>query len=199
MSNIMSDIKLDPCPDLGPELGPLINTYAKHQTYIIHMNGSKPYVVYVTPRTKTYTIVKTVFENKIFKESDKKLTGKYIHFWNGYLPPNSYKYKYNELVGSNLLFQIDDSEYIFVGSVVKAIKYPHQIVKFYSLMGNSDCPYSYGVDYIGNLLMFEYNKMMDRTLVKYDKKIYSGFDPFAEYFAQEKKHAKPIKTKQLKI
>lgn len=195
----MSNVNLNPSPDLGPELGPLVNTHAKHQIYAIHMNGAIPYIVYITPKTKTYTIVKTEFEEKTFVETDKKLTGKYINFWNGYLPPNSFKYKYNELVGSNLLFQIDDTEYIFVGSVVKTVKYTHQIVKFYFLMGNSDCPYSYGVDYIGNLVMFEYNKTMDRTLVKYDKKIYSGFDPFKEYFAQEKKHTKSIKVKVLKL
>lgn len=195
----MSDVKLAPSPDLGPELGPLVNTHAKPQIYAIHMNGAIPYIVYITPRTKTYTIVKTEFEEKTFAETDKKLTGKYINFWNGYLPPNSFKYKYNECVGSNLLFQTDENEYVFVGSVVKNVKYPNQIVKFYSLMSNNDSPYSYGVDYVGNLVMFEYSKMMDRTLIKYDKKIYSGFDPFKEYFAQEKKHAKPIKAKVLKI
>lgn len=147
----------------------LVAPIKKYQT---HWNGARPNLVVVA--ANTLIILKNNGDNK-FDELVLKID-KYTKLFIG-TNTNKFDGYYSEkFIGNSILIEIKPKEYIFIGKDVYKFITETPIIKYYSIMGNSDIPYPFAISQDKIYLMIEnmcfdvghWNKIRDPYLVYYD-------------------------------
>ena len=105
----------------------------KGKKYYIHNNGGRPYKVIITSK-EAY-----IYEC-VYTEDDKcnydKLVKKYIII-NKYIG----KHPKNKYIGNSIILQLSKNKYVYIGHKVYEFSINDTIIKYYSIVGNSDVPY----------------------------------------------------------
>ncbi len=128
--------------------------------YATHDNGGRPFRVDINPRTKLAHVSRNPHGSNL-----ESFDIPYMKVWVGESPKNgmtSFSGGYGpEFKGNSILFQIKSSKnnyfrYVFVGERIFEFQTKDEVVKFSSPVGNSDVPYPFAVDKLGNrYLMIE--------------------------------------------
>ena len=109
----------------------------KGKKYYIHNNGGRPYKVIITSK-EAY-----IYEC-VYTEDDKcnydKLVKKYIII-NKYIG----KHPKNKYIGNSIILQLSKNKYVYIGHKVYEFSINDTIIKYYSIVGNSDVPYPLAV------------------------------------------------------
>lgn len=147
--------------------------------YNIIDNGGEPYKVIITEK-KIYIFTKYLKINKLIK-----IIKNYNEIFIG---ENKIKYSdYTEnFVGSSILVELNNNNYIFIGMEIYKFKTKEKINKFYSIMGNSMVPYPYGKTDKYIYLMIE-NVYLERN--------FTNIHPYLYYYNHDKKYNNIISHK----
>ncbi len=156
------------------------------ENYFIHNNGGRPFNVFPTKTSSgkyevsiykrgdlieekwTYTelAIPPILAEKVFIGESPK--NEMTEFSGGYGP---------EFKGNSILLQIskDKKEYVFIGQDIFSFQSLFEIVDFVSPVGNSDVPYPYAVDTVGN-----YYLLIEDVVLK----VPDGKDPYRYYYVK---------------
>lgn len=109
------------------------------KSYDIHNNGFVPFIVNVSPKTKTIK----VFENKLNKKIVLDIKYKNIFIGDNLLNDSKYKKKGKGSEGNSILVEVSKHNYIYIGSEIYSFETNEDIKSYYSPIGNADVPYPY--------------------------------------------------------
>jgi hypothetical protein len=189
--------------------------FAKGTKYFTHWNGDRPYMVIINKNKKDLTIYSQNEEYEPDK-SDGELIGaerSYEYWFN----PNKYKFykeyknlkkiwigndpvttkiykkpneKYNfTTLGNSILAQITNNKYLSICRDIQEFTIPKDdnIIKYHSVVGNSDCPYPIAVGKINAYFMLD----MEYIPLNMFPKNLNFFDEYHRFY-EMKKGKKPF-------
>lgn len=109
-------------------------------TYLTHDNGGRPYIVVLSPRTKTASVF--VAHLPVPYTDGKGQLVIDTPYLKAFVGKGN---RTEEELGNSILLQIDEHSYMFVGSTIYTFQVPEDetIKQFYSPVGNNDVPYPY--------------------------------------------------------
>ena len=167
-----------------------ITSKEKEQTsYLIHNNGGRPYIVYITPNTITTFFREYQSNTGTYKEEKKVLDTTYKRVFIGDNLASLPKYsKKGESRGNTILIHKNDNHYIFIGHIIYSFDIPldDEIIEYYSPIGNSDVPYSYAVTNKETYFMLDKAKLPNE-LIDFKK------DPYGQFYGHHLKDKKEKK------
>jgi hypothetical protein len=149
----------------------------KNIEYLIHDNGGRPFRVVIDANlVKIYKQID--HDDKIIYSSEPVLVFEPKKTFIGKSPINEWT-KFSggygkEFDGNTILLQIDDDEYIYIGSEIFSFDTKSEIVDYVSIVGNNDVPYPYAVDKNGNIylitedVILKNNEETTKNMAKYD-------------------------------
>lgn len=143
--------------------------------YYIHWNGDRPYTVLVT-------LSSIIIFKKDNNDKYTKLVTKIDKYKNIFIGNNTQKfggYYKQKFTGSSILIETKIKEYIFIGKDIYKFTTTSPITHFYSIMGNSDVPYSFALS--DKVYLFIENIFFRRE--DWDDKT----DPYNFYYESRKK------------
>jgi hypothetical protein len=159
----------------------LHGTISKYKT---HGNGENPFYVIITDK-----IIYILKKSTILEEDWEKcmIISKYI---NVFIGKNIKKYSpwpsYGTFPGNSILIEIKPLNYIFIGYMIASFTTLEPIIKYISIMGNSDVTYPFAITKNYMYMMLDF---------MYIKRIKGDPDPYSYLFGQKSKEIpKPKKT-----
>lgn len=192
-----------------PEYDKIRNLTKGWKSYFIHHNGGRPYLVYVDPssqKIRVYSIPSNVF---IHDESDHDSANKWMYtnpvyqasvsrVWIGKSPKNKMT-QYSggfgrRFLGNSILIKTKKAkEYIFIGEKIYRFLTPNHIEHYVSPVGNSDVPYPFAIDHLGNAYL-----MIEKVILP--AKSFDLENPYSTYYQNNKKLSKKMNhVKQIHI
>jgi hypothetical protein len=183
--------------------------YKKHKGwkhYLIHDNGGRPFLVYVSPKKKIVDIYKIDYKRKKFNVEEYGKIYTYTIFVKSFrykkifigkslknkMTKDSGEYgsKYN---GNTILLEISKHKYIYIGEIIGSFKTKQNIIKYYSHVGNNNVPYPYAIDKDGRYYLIINNVI----LLKMDKKYKN--DPYEYYYGDKIKNKRDYNRKYKRL
>jgi len=117
-------------------------------TYEIHDNGGRPFIVHVYPDHVEVYKQKYVnsYELQYYVPDKKVLDTTYQRIWIGDNVKEFPRYPAKGIhPGNSILLQVTNHKYIFIGWSVYSFEIEDEIHTYSSYIGNSDVPYPYAV------------------------------------------------------
>ena len=163
-----------------------LKTKKAFQTYYTHDNGGRPFKINIIGNTVSiYKFQKNLFNNSnvIRKYTDKPiLTYQVQKYFIGKSPKckmtlfsGGYGSSFD---GNSILLHINDNKYIYIGEKIYSFTSKSNIVKYVSLVGNSDVPYPYAIDSNNNVYLMVENVILGNyNNIKYD-------NPYEQYYSE---------------
>ena len=145
--------------------------------YYIHDNGGRPFRVDISNNTvKIYEQIDCDSDseinnnNGIMYNTEPSHTFQPIKIFIGKSPRDEIT-KYDKAYGpkfdgNTILLQIDNNEYVFIGSEINSYNTLGEITEFFSPVGSNDVPYPYAIDDGGNIYLF-----IENVIIKNSEKL----------------------------
>lgn len=178
--------------------------FQDYESYYIHDNGGRPFLVYVNPETKHVAIFKQNTDECYVSNENGIENWMYIQQIEDYNPMRIFigKSPFNSMTefsgghgdkfdGNSILLHLFRTKYIYIGSEIFSFETENDIVDYVSHVGNSDVPYPYAVDVNGRHYMMLDKKIMDNVPKDHN-------DPYAYHYELTKDSNKKDETTSFK-
>jgi hypothetical protein len=174
----------------------ILKKYHNCVYYLTHDNGRHPFCVYIDEKQNNVYVYKSKGNNNNDLESYSELIDTYkpltifigkspltlmTEFSSGHGP---------KFEGNSILLKIDINEYVFIGSCIYSFTTEHEIVSFFSSVGNNDVSYPYAIDSEDNFyFLLEYDNCINNAILKMND-ISKHIDPYNYLYFIEKNISK---------
>lgn len=166
--------------------------------YKIHDNGGRPYSVEV--KGNNVNVYKNIYSEKCYSSdenedyaSDDEYDLK-LEFLKSFETKNVFIGEDNksfdtDFRGNTILLDMGDNSYVYIQRDISEFKSLSKIVSYFSPIGNSDVPYPYAIDELGNYYLLSENVI----LLKGDNPYFittppDEEDPYEFYYREEFKY-----------
>lgn len=158
----------------------------KNKEYLIHDNGGRPFKCIIEDKHTIHIYKQSGYDEKleeVLYEKTPVLTFHPKKIFIGKSPLNEMTEFSGghgpDFDGNSLLLEMNDLEYIYVGSETWSFDAKHKIKEYVSPVGNNDVPYPFAIDNSNNIYL-----MLDKVILKYNPDIFEKIkeDPYDFYY-----------------
>lgn len=171
------------------------NIHKNYKTYLIHDNGSKPFLVAIKNNiAKIFKINKNIekkdnppdyYYNQLIKE----------YKFNKIFIPKGYDAidikDYKEYQGNSILLETKDN-YVYIGTEIYEFNIDDEVINYYSPVGNNDVPYPIAIGNENVYFMLD-KKYVELSYFNNFKKI-DFINAYGYYYGKLKKYSKNMKN-----
>jgi hypothetical protein len=177
-----------------------INTHVKvkgEKSYLIHSNGGRPYIVYVSPNK--IVIYSRIYNKNIgdYDGTKKIIDIKYKKVFIGDNNDNLRHYDAlkGEFPGNTILIHTKNNNYIYIGDEIYSFSLPEDeiITHYYSPVGNNDVPYPFAISNKYTYFMLDSKKLPNELFTLEDKNNIFYKDRYSQFYGfhlKDEKHKK---------
>ncbi len=153
------------------------------KSYKIHDNGGRPFKVNVFTADPDKPKIVHIYGPKYPRERAKIAEVSAEDVFIGYTPAITGYGCGDEFLGNTILLKLGGLEYVWIGNrgILKFFA-SREIADFASPVGNSNVPYPYAIDTLGN-----YYLMLENVILNARPEFYQpGFDPYNYYYNNQR-------------
>jgi hypothetical protein len=167
------------------------------KSYLIHSNGARPYIVYVSPKKVTAFFREYDSTRDKYDETKKVVDTEYDNVFIGDNEDNLQHYDSfkGQDPGNTILIHTKNNDYIFIGDDIYSFSTPNdeKITHYYSPLGNNDVPYPFAVSNNYTYFMLDKVKLPNQiiSLDNKDSPFYKDrYSQFYGFHIEDKKERK---------